>query len=220
MSHLSLEALARLVDEPPIADESDHLDVCESCRGELEALREEVEALGTLPDLMPPPDSWAALETRLRQEGLIRSASVARSHLPAGFLRLAAALVLFLAGTGAGALLRSPAATGPVAALPAAEASGGVATAPYTAEDAAARVRAAEAAYLSAVASYAEFAGLTEMPDPLARLAALESIVLTTRAALHQAPADPIINGYHLTAMAQREAVLRQLAVSANASWF
>jgi hypothetical protein len=45
----------------------------------------------------------------------------------------------------------------------------------------------------------------------VSRLAALEGIVLTTRAALDDAPADPVINGYHLTALEQRDAILRQI---------
>ena len=45
----------------------------------------------------------------------------------------------------------------------------------------------------------------------MSRLAALEGIVLTTRAALNEAPADPVINGYHLTALEQRDALLREL---------
>ena len=34
--------------------------------------------------------------------------------------------------------------------------------------------------------------------------------MLTTRAALGQSPADPVINGYHLTALAQRNATIKQ----------
>ncbi len=56
--------------------------------------------------------------------------------------------------------------------------------------------------------------------DPVARLATLESIAAITRSALDQAPADPIINGYHLTALAQKEATLRQIAASKNGKWF
>jgi hypothetical protein len=51
------------------------------------------------------------------------------------------------------------------------------------------------------------------MTDPVARQAALESILLTTNAALREAPADPVINGYHLTALAERDAVLKAIAV-------
>jgi hypothetical protein len=82
-----------------------------------------------------------------------------------------------------------------------------------------ARLREAERAYLSALGRYSDLSGRTDASDPLARLAALESIVATTRAALGQAPADPVLNGYHLTAVAQRDAMLRQLAASAD-TWY
>jgi hypothetical protein len=73
-------------------------------------------------------------------------------------------------------------------------------------------VQLAEAAYLRALARFTE-AAPSSGTDPVARLAALESILMTTQAALQEAPADPVINGYHLTALAQRDAVLRQIAV-------
>ena len=57
--------------------------------------------------------------------------------------------------------------------------------------------------------------------DPLNQLAALEGIVLTTRAALEEAPADPVINGYHLSALGQRDAILRQIDARADEEpWF
>ena len=43
------------------------------------------------------------------------------------------------------------------------------------------------------------------------RLAALDQVISTTRAAMRQAPHDPVINGYYLTTIGQREATLRQL---------
>jgi hypothetical protein len=78
--------------------------------------------------------------------------------------------------------------------------------------DPATDVQLAEAAYLRALARFTEVAP-SSGTDPVARLAALESILMTTKAALQEAPADPVINGYHLTALAQRDAVLRQIAV-------
>jgi hypothetical protein len=48
----------------------------------------------------------------------------------------------------------------------------------------------------------------------VSRLAALEGIVLTTRSALREAPADPVINSYHLTALGQRDELLRQIEES------
>jgi hypothetical protein len=56
--------------------------------------------------------------------------------------------------------------------------------------------------------------------DPYARLAALEGILSITRTALGQAPADPVLNGYHATAAAQREAILRSIGTRTRGSWF
>ncbi len=90
---------------------------------------------------------------------------------------------------------------------------------PRTPQEAAALLRTAESAYLAALGRYADLSGGGEEIDPLARLAALESIVATTRAALGNAPADPVINGYHLTAVAQRDALLRQVSASGQ-TWY
>jgi hypothetical protein len=43
------------------------------------------------------------------------------------------------------------------------------------------------------------------------RLAALDRVISTTRDAMRDAPHDPVINGYYLTTLGQREATLRQL---------
>ena len=43
------------------------------------------------------------------------------------------------------------------------------------------------------------------------RLAALDQMISTTREAMREAPHDPVINGYYLTTVNQREATLRQL---------
>jgi hypothetical protein len=81
--------------------------------------------------------------------------------------------------------------------------------------------RQAEALYLDMLTRVAELeTGTTQPNDPVARLAALESIAAITRSALYQAPADPVLNGYHLTALAQREATLRQMAASKPGRWF
>lgn len=48
-----------------------------------------------------------------------------------------------------------------------------------------------------------------------ARLAALDRAGRVMREALREAPADPVINGYYLTTLGQREATLRQINVAA-----
>jgi hypothetical protein len=92
---------------------------------------------------------------------------------------------------------------------------------PRTAQEAAERLRGAEAGYLTALTQYAEFSGVGRTADPVNRLAALEGIVLTTRAALRDAPADPVINGYHLAAVGQRDALLKQINhVDDQQTWY
>ncbi|HEX6065958.1 MAG TPA: hypothetical protein VFZ04_17115, partial [Longimicrobiales bacterium] len=225
MSHLTLETLARLIDETPDPTENGHLDNCKQCREELESMRADAAALRSLEDPEPPLVQWIRLEQRLEREGLMKRTW----RWQATMLRAAAAVVIFvLGGVSASLLMRSgprdyltqndtvraqpvqqmapatnPAATlagnvttpGPVVAAP-----GSTALPPArTAEEAAARLRSAETDYLTALTRYTELAGRSEQGDPLARLAALESIVATTRAALERAPADQVINGYHLT---------------------
>lgn len=261
MSHLSLETIARLVDDEPETAEAAHLASCAECRAELEAMTEDVHALTMLPDMDAAPDQWDALEQRLTAEGLIRS----RPHRFGSSVRMmqiAAALVLFIGGALAGRMSAQQAA--PMTAAAPADARENVAGAPATPsaslavetaqpspgdrvpalpdpeprgsvslasnggtamprpgsmDDAAQFLRAAEALYLEALTDYAEQASDVQPGDPVARLAALQSIIMTTQAALNETPTDPVINGYHLTALAQRDATLRQVAQASGQQW-
>jgi anti-sigma factor RsiW len=93
-------------------------------------------------------------------------------------------------------------------------------TAPASMDEAAQLLRETEARYLEALTAYAELALDAEAGDPVARLATLQSIILTTQAALNETPTDPVINGYHLTALAQRDATLRQVAAASSERWY
>jgi hypothetical protein len=271
MSHLSLESLARVVDEAPTIEEAAHLESCETCRVELDALREDVQALSMLPDMTPSPDAWQAIERRLADEGLIRERSRFAPAVPR-LAQMAAAVVLFLAGSMAGRMSAAPALL-PIAqvdpaattqsadpqTVPAADPAVGSYTAdalrddvqpapdnapplpartaprtdssvrlaanlpaalPTSMEDAAALLRQTEDLYLNALTRYAELATQSEQGDPVARLAALQSIVMTTNAALSQVPADPVINGVHLAALAQRDATFAQVAAVTGERWY
>ncbi|HEX6135253.1 MAG TPA: hypothetical protein VFZ24_14890 [Longimicrobiales bacterium] len=254
MSHLSLETIARLVEDAPDRGEAAHLESCEQCRTALAAMNEDVHALSLLPDVAAAPDGWAALERRLVDEGLIRTPR--RSGMGgARMMQIAAALLLFLAGSVAGRMTAAPAVQttaaaptidrtidpAPVSAPPAAAddpqpepagaspidsparratlASNDPGTMPMTFDEAALALRRTEEQYLTALTRFAELASQSPAGDPVARLAALQSIVLTTQAALSETPTDPVINGYHLTALAQRDATLRQVA-AASEPWY
>lgn len=258
MSHLSLETIARLVEEEPAAAEAAHLESCAECRTELDAMTEDVHALSMLPDMAAVPDQWNALERRLADEGLIHSR---RQNGGSGMrmMQIAAAAVLVLGGTIAGRLtapanVQSTAVPSTAAVdtepalnsfpLPAESpvtlagdsetdprideqpvrrspvtlaSSGGFSEAqPASMDEAAQLLRVMEARYLDALTAYAELALDAEAGDPVARLAALRSIILTTQAALSETPTDPVINGYHLTALAQHDATLRQVAAASS----
>jgi hypothetical protein len=69
-------------------------------------------------------------------------------------------------------------------------------------------------AYQHAAAFLAEHDSTARVDDPdayRARLVALDRAGRVMREALREAPHDPVINGYYLTTLGQREATLRQL---------
>jgi len=232
MQHLMPETLARLVDEAPTEDEARHVTECDECRVQLEAMRADYAALRSLPMIEPPPTEWPDLELRLLDEGLVRR----RNGIAAwpAWTRAAAAILLFAVGAASGAYAfggRAPAGdspafaeTGERTALPVLNGEQGPllvsAAVPRNADEALALYRQAEAVYLDALTRVAQIGGQGDSGDPLARLAALESIAAITRSALDESPADPVINGYHLTALAQREATLRQIAATKSDRWF
>ncbi len=223
MEHLTNETLARLVDERPTAEEARHLAACAACAAELEAFRAQTGALASLPGILPPPGDWPVLEARLRSEGLIRGGLLQRfglGHTPA-WMRVAAALILFLSGVGAGAALtaRTGADSG-VAALPEADARRFASL--RSVDEAAAAVRAAEERYVAALARYEELlaqeSGTPPAYDPVTRYAALEHLAAASKAAVQKAPGDPFLNGLLVSVLGEREAAARQ--VSRRGNWY
>jgi hypothetical protein len=212
MEHLSLETLARLIDESPDAEERAHLERCTPCAREYEALRDQTAELGTLPELLPPKGDWKVLEAKLRSEGLVRDPGVFQrlglARTPS-WMKAAAAILLFLAGSGTGAALttREAAGVGRVA----------------TVEEAASALRMAEQDYVTAVSRYRELlaseGGEGLGTDPVSRYAALEHLVTVSQAAVRQAPGDPFLNGFLASAMAERDVAARMVSVGRD-NWF
>ena len=232
MEHLSLEALARLVDETPFRSERRHLARCPDCSRELERLREQTEALGSLPDLRPAPGDWPALEERLEREGLLRGSNPADAVIRLidrrrGWMQAAAALVLFLAGGLSGAVL-APAEwglrTGGGQVASGEMTAGGVSPAGLTAEEAASPeeaaevLRLAEQQYRDAMLRYRALTRGPETGTPMdpRRLAVLDAMLAMGQAAVQEAPDDPFLNGFLVSAAAEREAALNALFASAD----
>ena len=226
MGHLGTENLARLVSEAPSPEEEKHLDTCSACRFELDALKAQTEAIGSLPDLRPPAGDWEALEARLVSEGLVRSSGLARQASrwwSGGWMQAAAALVLFLGGTALGSSGLNPGESGDLAP---GDVPPGLELIPVGFQmqpvsnlaDAAEAVNTAEQHYMLALLQYRQILDAQGEPasigDPTARLAAIEAIVAASRAGIQQAPADPYVNGVLVSALAEREAFLRNASLT------
>jgi hypothetical protein len=229
--HLNAEDLARLVDEVGTDREAGHLATCVKCAAELAEMKRLTRSLRELPEPVMPDDVRRRIARAIEAEPIC--APVRPSRIPAmasngGWLRAAAGLALFVLGGASGTFIVAPRLgertdtdTRPVSVGRSTrpDPAGGMAGEPTAA--AAASLARAEAAYLEALSGYARIRYDNDGSDPLSRLAALEGIVLTTRSALREAPADPVINGYHLTALGQRDELLRQIeAAGAGDEWF
>ena len=224
MSHLTIETLARIVDESPTATEEAHLAACAECRATLDELRAqtaELSALGALPPVEPPAHAWERIAARVEADRTVPL----RPRLPlGGIARAAAAVILFAGGVAAGVFLTRDQGTPPndaPTAAPTGDAGSAMTAASKPEDIALARLRVAELMYTNALLDYARLTSPEPPSDAAARLATLETIVVTTRTALERAPADPLINSYYLAALAERETLLGQLRRTSEAGqWY
>lgn len=156
-------------------------------------------------------NTWETIAARAREEGLIRDNPRAR-WTSAPWMRVAAAVVVLAGGIAIGrSIPASPGESPPVAAVPT------PAPARFTTvEEAWATLDRASAEYQSASAFLAANNSLaTSVTDSVAiyrnRLAALEQLMNATITARENAPRDPVINQYYLSALGAREATAQQL---------
>jgi hypothetical protein len=222
MSHLSPERLAALSDDTPSPVEAAHITVCEACSAELAAQRK-LARLAAAAQVMSgaPVSRFDALVPRLRAEGLIAVAE-RRVVVRTWSVRIAAGLALVAGGAAAGRMTASR----ELPMLPVANAGGGAAAsgaaaaqqgATFTTSDDALKALTVSqqtyqsaAAFLAAQDTTAHFIGLNQSTYRT-RLKALDDMAAVTRAALYQAPQDPVLNQYYLGTLTAREATLGQL---------
>ena len=232
MGHLDIESLARLVSEAPSPEEEQHLEACSACRFELRALKEQTESIGSLPDLRPPTGDWEALEARLVSEGLIRSSDLARQASrwwSSGWIQAAAGLVLFIGGATLGTeVLTSREGTEFAQRSP----PPGLELIPVGTQaqpisnlaEAAEAVNRSERQYMDALLRYRQVLDSqgdpTYIGDPTTRFAAVEAILAASRAAVQQAPADPYLNGVLVSALAERQVLLRTASLTRSDGFF
>lgn len=221
MSHLPTERLAALVDEAPTAAELAHLASCAECARERAAQRNLVElAASSGAHIGAPLTSWESLRPILVADGVIDRGrgSPFRAHAVKRPWLQAAAAVLLVAGgmmagrstVGAPILPVTTHAAAPPAASPADSAPTFASV-----EDARAAQARSQAVFQTATAFLAQNdTGGHVIDSPSAirtRLSALDRAADVMGKALDAAPYDPVINGYYLTTLGQREATIRQL---------
>ncbi|MDQ2665315.1 MAG: hypothetical protein M3Z05_04825 [Gemmatimonadota bacterium] len=236
MLHLHTERLAELGDDTPTTEEAAHLAACAPCARERDAYRAllamaaaEREPFGL------PLTRWDAIAAELSVAEVPAQPDIAPVRgINRRMLQIAAALLLIASGAMMGRVSAGARALpGDVDQQVASNAQPTAATQPTnrlasdstpfaTTEEARAAQRRSEALYQQAAAYLArvDTTGIGS-GSPVAyqsRLAALDRVISTTREAMREAPHDPVINGYYLTTLGQREATLRQLNTALPAS--
>jgi hypothetical protein len=234
MSHLSTDRLAALGDDEPTPAEAAHLSACAECAREQAAYRTLVAMAHAERDSIGLPlTRWDAIAGALAAESsaearpLLAPAAPSTRTYVRRFTRMplqaAAAVLLVAAGMVAGRMTASVPSVPGQSITQTSERAGLARNVSLPADsiffssvddarDAQAR---SEAIYLRATAFLAQQdSSAASDANPVvvqSRLAALDQATSTMQKAMRQAPHDPVINGYYLTTLGQREATLRQL---------
>lgn len=211
MLHLDPERLAALADEPATAEERSHLAGCEACAREREAHRALLRlAADARKAVAPPLSSWDAIAAQLRTD----ESSVIplrRRASPSPRWRSAAAGVLLAAASAAAGRFSA------TYQRPATLASERDTSATFqSVAQASAVLQSAERNYQLA-AAYLATQDSSAQPDAQradlyrTRIAALDAMAGVARAAVEEAPHDPVINQYYLSTLTARQVALHQL---------
>lgn len=215
MSHLPTERLAALVDEAPTPAELAHLTSCPECARERAAYQAVADLAGAEANRLGAPlTTWDTLAPALVADGVIDDGRGLRFRARSTrrpWLQAAAAVLLVSGGVAAGRWsTHAPTTSSTVAGVP-------VDSVPTfrTVQDARSAQTQAQSLYQTATAYLAQqdtTGQANESPSVMrARLAALDRARDAMGEALNEAPYDPVINGYYLTTLGQREATIRRL---------
>lgn len=221
MQHLPIERLAELADVEPSRDEAEHLASCPQCARERAAYRRLAGLAGVERSRIGPPlTEWTALRARLAHEGVIARDSGLWRDVALGTTRrlrqLAAAAVLIVGGLYAGRLSAGMSfsdALVPRRSAPVIDAGSPV-TEFASPSQALQALNTAYAQYSSAATYLAANDTLNsgEAFDRFrTRLAFLDNVARSTRAALQEAPQDPLINQFYVSTLGARDATLHRM---------
>jgi hypothetical protein len=211
--------LAALVDEAPTSAELAHLASCAECARERAAYRNLSElAVVEASRLGAPLTTWDALRPALIADGVIddgRGLHFRARHARRPWLQAAAGLLLVAGGVSAGRWSAHATVFPTTTAVATTTASTDSAPAFRTIQEARTAQSQSQTVYQTATAYLAQHdtaGAAAESPSAMrARLAALDRARDVMGKALDEAPYDPVINGYYLTTLGQREATIRRL---------
>ncbi len=228
MLHLSPERLAALADDSPTAAELAHLAGCAECSRERAAHRELGKlAAASARSIGSPLTSWQSLRPALLADGVIDSGVGFRSsshRRRSAWLQAAAAAVLVVGGAVGGRLTAGLSLPRVASSTPAPVRSEPADSTPHfqSLDEARAAQTQSQMMYQNATAYLAQHDTTSrdfESAEAMrTRLAALDRTQQVLNQALTEAPYDPVINGYYLTTVGQREATLRMINAAAPAS--
>ena len=218
MSHLPIERLAALADEPPSQTEAAHLAACAECARERATFRSLADlSHGESARIGQPLTTWESIRPVLVADGVIdtgRGLPFRAQRVRRPWLQAAAAVLLITGGMMAGRY-SAGGSVFPGGVLPQQTASIDSLPSFTSVDDARTAQVQAQSIYQIATAFLAAqdtSANAVDSPSAMrTRLAALDRARDVMGEALNDAPYDPVINGYYLNTLGQREATLRQL---------
>jgi hypothetical protein len=213
--HLNREQISALLDDPEgVPSGLDHVDTCTECAREYEQMSRMRMALSGLPELEAPAGEWDAIQERLGLEPLGQPVATSIWRRAVAWpLQVAAVMALFAAGLMVGQRISpNPNVTQQQPAV--AGADGAIATSP----ESSLAIEPAEA-YLRTVADlqqhrdgFEELGASQAGPAAVAeRITHLDGMIDASRAALREAPADPVLNNFLFQLVDERDDLAVQL---------
>lgn len=221
MQHLPIERLAELADVEPSRDEADHLASCAQCARERAAYRRLAGLAGVERSRIGPPlTEWSLLRARLAHDGVIaQDKGLWRDAALGGGRRLrqaAAAAVLLVGGLYAGRLSTGLSYAEALSVGKHAPVAGAISpAADFSSPSEALQVLNAAYERYSSAATYLAANDTLNTGEAFdrfrARLAFLDNVARSTRAALQEAPQDPLINQFYVSTLGARDATLHRM---------
>lgn len=220
--HLNREQISNLLEDTKgSASAREHVAACPECAREYEQMSRMRMALSGLPDLEAPAGEWEAIQDRLGLEPLGQAEVTPVWRWATSWpLQAAAVLALFAGGLMVGQRI-SPSAdgTGPNPAVTTADGAADPGSAGPAGDPAASMQIEPAEAYMRTVADLQHLRDGSDEPGSrqtgaaavAERITHLDGMIDASRAALREAPADPVLNNFLFQLVDERDDLATQL---------